>query len=205
MAADPPCRDALWQPGRDSATTKLLLIARPGDAVRDAIDRTLAEYRISGSLGLDAFPSTNWHQSLSDRYIDTPELRRTLARAGAMVQTPAFTLEMDRIHCARNLHGSFQWDVRQRRKSEELVALVAAINTAIAACGLPRGGGHSPHVTVHYRAPGSLLRDEHIVPIRWTIDTVELVTGGGHPYRYETLDRWLLQPELPQPRQATMF
>ena len=196
--------DAFWHPWRNGAS-RLLFIARPSDAVRGSIEQALTAHRGAGLLGEDAFSPENWHQSMSERYVDTPELREILRRAGAMLRAPAFTLQLDAIRCSRNDRGRIHWEVRSRRRSPELAALIAEINAALVSCGLPPGGGHSPHVTVHYAAKAMLPREEVIAPVSWTIDAIELVVGGGTPYRYTRLGYWELAAELPRPLQADLF
>jgi len=197
--------DALWRSWQSGTGCRLLFIARPSDAVRGAIEQSLASHRDAGLLGRNAFPAENWHQSLSERYIDTPELREILLRAGAMLRTPTFTLQLDAIRCSGNDRGSIQWEVRSRGRSRELTALIAEINAVLVSCGLPPGGCHSPHITVHYAAKAMLPREQAITPVNWIIDAVELVMGGGSPYRYTTLGRWKLAPELPRPLQVDLF
>lgn len=205
MAIEPAVGDVLWNSVRDKGRGRLLFIARPDAAVAQAIDALVVEHGLS-VLGRGAmFSRGNWHQSVSDRYIDTPPVRETLLKAGAQVQAPAFTLALDRLYSARNHRGTFNWDVRCRRGSDELKTLITAINDALAIQGYPKGGGHSPHITLSYGAGTSIAGDGAITPIHWIIDTIELVVGGGTPYHYTTLASWSLAPAAQRPVQTSLF
>lgn len=194
--------DALWHEGRGE--TRLLVIARVSPTANAGIDDRLARMGLLASIGAQ-FPRENRHQSVSDRYIDSPEVRELLPTACAMVRVPAFTLVLDQIRSSPMGDDLHRWEVRQRRSSAELTALVDALNAEILATGLPPGQRHSPHVSISYRARAGLARAEAIETVELKIDTIELVVGGGKPYRYTTLGRWPLQPELPRPVQEAMF
>ncbi|MDR7336169.1 hypothetical protein [Roseateles asaccharophilus] len=64
--------------------------------------------------------------------------------------------------------------------------------------------GHSPHVTISYRAPEPLQVTLAIRSITWLIDEVLLVVGHGMPYHYEVIDRWKLAVP-PVSRQLSLF
>lgn len=196
---------ALWDPARDKGRDRLLFIARPHREVSDAIE-ALPDVRdlIDRHRG-DLFARENWHQSVSDRYIDIPTVREALLQAGGQMTAPAFTMTLDRLHSALNHRGRFQWDVRSRLRNDELKALVAVVNAAIAASGLPTGGGHSPHITLSYGTGTALTGTTAMTPIDWLVDAIELVVGGGSPYRYTTLARWPLAPTIPRLVQSALF
>lgn len=197
--------DVLWDPVRDRSRSRLLFIARPGAEVRGAIEALVSRRDMSSRASGVLFPVENWHQSVSDRYVDTPAVRETLLKAGALVRAPAFTVSLDRLHSARNQRGQFNWDIRSQRGCDELKTLIGAINAAIAAQGFPGGGGHSPHITLSYGADASLACAGPITPIPWMIDTIELVAGGGQPYRYTMLQRWSLAPAASHPIQISLL
>jgi len=44
-----------------------------------------------------------------------------------------------------------------------------------------------------------------IEPIDLSIDEVELVVGGGSPYGYQTLGKWVLSPESDRMTQGGLF
>lgn len=206
MAAESLRLDALWDPVRNRNEPRLLFLARPGAAVNDGLDGLLASHPVASRLGRAAVPRANRHQSLSDRYVDTPEIRELMARAGAGVRAQALTLAFERLCSGPRKPGSHLWLVRPvQRSSKALETVVRAINAALVAQGLPPGGGHLPHVTLSYSAALALPADEPIAPIEWSIDTIELVVGGGDPYRYETLGSWRLAPEPPRLVQSSLF
>ena len=200
MARDRGPRNPLWHPYFDNGRPRLIFIARPGADVSLPI-RSMIE----GIADTRGFPSTHWHQSVSARYIDTPSLRAALQAAGDRVAAESFAIELDRLESARNPKGTFNWTIRSQRKSDGLRTLVDAINMAVMARGLPMGGGHTPHITLHYHANSTLSGAGPIAPIHWRIAAFELVIGGGSPYRYEPLGRWNLLPESPDPIQASLF
>lgn len=206
MPAESARLDALWDPQRNRNEPRLLFVALPGASVNDGIDGLLASHPVGNRLGRAAVPRANRHQSLSDRYVDTPEMRERMSRAGESVRAQALTLAFERLCSGPRNPGSHLWLVRPAQKSsKQLDAVVRAINAALVAQGLPPGGGHSPHVTLSYSAALALPGDEPIAPVEWSIDTIELVVGGGNPYRYETLGSWRLAPEPPRLVQSSLF
>ena len=197
----------LWDPHIDRGTPRLIFIVRADSDFQLAIKKMSESINLAERIGSPVLSPDLLHQSVAVRYLDTVEMRERLLRAGDVVQAAAFRIELDRLHSAPNPWGSYNWEVRSRRKSPELVALIAAINDAVAAQGLPRGGGHSAHVTLCYSAANTLSDAEPIAPIGWTIDSFELVVGeqGPYGYQYTTLRRWLLGPEAPRAVQMSMF
>lgn len=197
----------LWDPGSHRGQSRLLFIARPGPGIRAALDAALAAHRLSPRLGRSEFDPGNWHQSVSDRYIDTPELRRELLQVGDSISAPATTLRLDRIQSPRNQRGSFNWELRGHPSERDLlVPLVTEIKRAAVAHNLPASAERNrPHITLSYGAGSALPSDLPIEAIEWTIDAIELVVGNGKPYRYTTLGRWPLRPEAPRIIQRALF
>lgn len=196
-----PIQDAWWP----KHGNRLLFILRPTAQVRTALSEAIAAAGVTAVLGRDAFPAGLWHQSVSDRYADRPEIRERLLAAGDTLQARGFTLELDQLKTARNKRGSFNVDARERRGSQELDMLIASVNDAATMQGLPAGGGHTPHVTLSYGFRGELPPSQPMIRVEWTVDALELVVGGGKPYNYEILGRWALAPAAPRVSQASLF
>ena len=184
---------------------RLLFILRLAPSAAAALDDIIGSAGIKAMLGRDLFPAGLWHQSVSDRYVDRPEVRERLLAAAATVQVPGFTIGLDQLRAYGNDRGSCNVEARQRTGCPDLARLVGAINVAVAEQGLPRGGGHSPHVTLSYSFGGEPPKPRTMPAIEWTIDAFELVVGGGHPYTYSTLGRWLLGPPVPRASQPGLF
>lgn len=199
--ADPA--DVWWQPGSD--LPRVFFLARLHAACTTVLASRLDMHGILALLGKDVFSFDLLHQSLSDRYADTPEIRRRLLLAGASVRAQAFTLTLDRLQCASNDRGSRNVDVRMHGGCGALEALVQAINGAIAQHGLPMGGGHTPHITISYGFRGVMPRTRTLPSVDVTIDAFELVVGGGTPYSYTTLGKWPLAPQTPPTLQPQLF
>jgi hypothetical protein len=195
-AASDVVTDAWWPPG--SGLPRLLFLARLRAACTAALSSQLETHGVVTLLGADLFPFDLSHQSLSDRYRDTAEIRRRLLRAGDSVRGRAFSLTLDRLRCVPNDRGSRNVDVWMEGGCKALALLVADLNEAVASQGLPVGGGHAPHITVSYTFRGEMPPLQKIPAIEVAIDAFELVVGGGKPYRYATLRRWLLDP-APRP------
>ncbi|MGY0632577.1 2'-5' RNA ligase family protein [Luteimonas sp. A478] len=191
-----------WWPGRGP---RLLFLLRMAPPAATALDSAIESAGIKVALGAELFPAALWHQSVSDRYADRPELRQRLLAAGGQVRVPGFTIELDQLRSGRNQRGSFNVEARQRGACTGLATLVDAINDAAAAQGLPKGGGHSPHVTLSYTFQGELPRTRSMPSIEWPVDAFELVLGGGRPYGYTTLGRWMLGPPAARVSQASLF
>jgi len=194
--------DDAWWPGRGP---RLLFILRLTPFTTAALDDVIGSAGIKALLGPDLFPAVLWHQSVSDRYADRPEIRERLLAAGAAVQVPGFTIGLDQLRAYRNDKGSYNVEARQRAGSPDLVTLVDAVNVAVAAQGLPRGGGHSPHATLSYGFQGEPPKPLKMPAVEWSVDAFELVVGGGRPYGYTTLGRWALGPPAARASQASLF
>ncbi len=175
---------------------RLLFMAKVAPAVRHHIEGALAQLRLDWRLGNDLFPPDNWHQTLSDRYEDTPEMSARLQRAGARISAHAFTLWLNKIG------GREYWSVFAQAKPREFMNLLAAVQDGVMREGLNGGGLHTPHVSVSYNAPEP-LPPLTITPIRWHIDEVLLVRGcgDGPNYHYEVIARWDLLPALADQQQ----
>ena len=52
---------------------------------------------------------------------------------------------------------------------------------------------------------GTMPSTQSIPPLDWRVDAFELVWGGGHPYRYDTLGRWQLGPPVMTASQPSLF
>jgi 2'-5' RNA ligase len=185
-----------------------LFIARPDAAMREVFDVSTREQGIQRATGPAIFPLVNWHQTLSDRFVDSPQTRALLLQAGQAVQGQGFTLSLDRLRVSPNAQASAHVELCCSRAVGALKGLLRALEIAIAHQGLSTTGkGHRPHVTLCYRDDGE-ARGQRSTPIRaidWTIEGFELALGGGNPYRYRTLSRWSLAPAAPQATQALLF
>lgn len=184
---------------------RLLFMARPSPGVRAAMWTALARNGLDTRLGPALFPVRNWHQTLSGRHADTPDLRAAMLRAGASIAASACTLTLNRMRDQQH-DAAIHWAFRARGTPDGFAALLAAVDTALSGQGLPAGAGHTPHVTISYGAPDRLAPTS-MGAVHWTIAEVELVVGGGQPYGYEVLARWPLRPPAPDPakQQLTLF
>lgn len=199
---DQPAVPDAWWPRRGN---RLLFMLRPAPPMTAALTGAIESAGVMAVLGQELFPPALWHQSVSDRYADRPEIRQRLLAAAAEVRARGFTIELDQLRTGSNQRGSCNVEVRQRAGCGELAALIGAINAAVAGQGLPQGGGHSPHVTLSYTFRGELPRTQPILPVEWAVDAFELVVGGGRPYGYTTLGRWRLDEPAPRASQASLF
>ena len=196
--------DALWS--RDKGDSRLLFVARPTPEVRSALEDLLARHGILATLGRQLFSPENWHQSLSARYVDAPQVRELLARAGDGLRARAFHIAFERLVTGQKEPGVFHWDIRPKKPSQDLDRVVEALKDQISRQGLPRvEHGHGAHFTLSYGAKASLPNPVTVGSVPWAVDAVELVVGGGSPYRYTTLQRWALEPAPPPPLQSNLF
>ncbi len=86
---------------------RLLFILRPPAPVRDAVIQSLEHAGMLDLLG-DHWPVECWHQLVSARYEDTPEIRQRLLQAGARVQADTFRIELDRVRVTADGHAQSQ-------------------------------------------------------------------------------------------------
>lgn len=180
--------------------------AMPSADVQAVIQSRLQSAGVLDALGERLFAPDNWHQTFSGRhYRAGAETIDRLLQAGERVQASAFTLTFNRIdwrHDAtknRNL-----CTLRAKGTGNELKPILGDVQTALGSVGLADGEGHTPHITLSYKAAG-LHPTVAILPLDWTIDELLLVEGGGDPYYYQVLGRWPLPPLTTPQGQADLF
>jgi 2'-5' RNA ligase len=198
--------DRLWTPALGG--DRLLFIARPDAAMRETFDVSTREQGIQAGTGLSMFPLVNWHQTLSDHFIDSADTRALLMRAGQRVQMRGFTLALDRLRMSPNERDSTNVELCCSQEVEGLKQLLVALKAAIAGQDLlTTDTGHRPHVTLSYRDDAEVKRQQTrpIRAIEWAIEAFELVVGRGDPYRYQTLGRWELATAAPRVSQTSLF
>jgi 2'-5' RNA ligase len=188
------------------ARSRFLVMAKPPLVVRKSLENWLETMGLKARLQGAMFDPANWHQSLSDRFFQRSCIE-PLKRACARVRAPACTLAMNRVRGSAGPEV-FHWAFHARGKPPCFTGLLTEVNRALIAEGLPASGGHAPHITISYQAPGA-LRTHPIRSILWTIDEILLVEGhslGDHDerYRYEVIDHWPLLPLAPA-RQLDLF
>lgn len=181
-------------------TPRLLLISQPPAEVESLMEAAVEGYGLDFLLGDAMFPAPNWHQTWSDRYPDTPAMRGALRRVGARIAAQAFTMVLNRI--GGREHWAFLAQGRPPVFDEVLHSVLAGLLHE--GCG--EGPGHTPHLTISYRAPEP-LEPIYIDPIPWQVRDVLLVVGGGSPggYHYEIIDRWALQAVPADDLQGCLF
>ena len=183
------------------ASSRMLLMAQPSPEVRARLHETLAGLGLEPVLGLAMFAPENWHQTFCRPYASSADVCAALLRAGVAVhdmRLPAFSLVIDRIQSQGR--DPIHWSFRTKARPAGFDALLNAVHHALQLEGLSNDPGHSPHLTISYRAPKELPRQE-FAPIPWRIDELLLVQGNGSPYRYDVLARWPL-PEVPEAQRS---
>ena len=177
---------------------RLLLISQPPVEVEQLMFAAVQRHGLDVRLGDAMFPASNWHQTWSDRYLDTPSMRNALRRVGAQIAAQAFTLMLNRIG------GREHWAFLAQGRSPGFDDVLDSVLAALLHEGCGEGPGHTPHVTLSYHAPAS-LDPIYIDPIAWQVREVQLVVGCGHDdYHYEIIDRWALQ-SVPADLQGCLF
>lgn len=171
-----------WNPILNRGESRLLFLARFKGEAQRRFDASKSGAELSRLLGIQAFPKHLRHQSLSDRYRDTPAIRHAMIETGNRLQVEFVRVRMDHVYCDGKTVES-HWELRGPNSEKSFLSpLVRAINQNLIVCGIPAGGGHSPHITVCYGGLMPLRKRLPIEPIDSSIDEVELVVGGGSPY-----------------------
>jgi 2'-5' RNA ligase len=190
------------------AEPRLFFAAMPPPVLVDYIGALLDRFGLPQRLGRALFAPANLHQSFSERiFLPTDEDCAALMQVGAAVSAASCTLHFNRIVGPASTSGPIHWAMRARGVPPAFTALLQAIQSRLVQAGL----GHiatniTPHMTLSYHAPQPLDKIVLEPPIRWTIDELCLVIGGGHPYRYDIIGRWPLLPEIDPPAtQAGLF
>ncbi|AND67682.1 hypothetical protein ATSB10_02280 [Dyella thiooxydans] len=147
------------------------------------------------------FALANLHQSFSERiFSPTASDRAALLRVGAAVSASSCTLDFNRIEGSAGLPGHIHWRMSAYGVPRAFTALLKEVQQRLAEAGFGHiATGVTPHMTLSYSAPSPLNKIVLDPPLRWTIDELCLVMGGGHPYRYEIIGRWPLLPEIDPP------
>lgn len=171
----------------------LLFMAKPPAAVRAAMQEALAAHALDRRLGAGLFPCEHWHQSLSNLFDDTPDLRARLLNVGEQVSGTAFSMTFNRVAGNAGQAGRIHWSFLARGVPDGFATLLAAIRTGLAAQGLSVGNSHTPHVTISYRAPEPLA-PTRIALIPWPVEQFQLVERGGDPFGYREIASWSLRP-----------
>ena len=179
------------------APPRLIFMVQPKSEVRSAMRTVVTENALAALLGDRMFPAQNWHQSLSNRRWEEPGLREKMLRAGVRVLAHTFTMTLDGFSSGklRDHTRPIHWAFEAKHPPKGFADLLAAVKSALSAEGLVEKTSHTAHVTVSYRAPHQLAAVA-MNPIHWTIDTLQLVLGGGSPYHYEVLGQWPLMPPV---------
>lgn len=180
-----------------ASESKLMFMIMPPTEIRAALSAALDRTGVVSELGDALFAATNWHQSVSDRYADIKANRERLRDAGAAVRAAPFLMSFERLGSRGKVAGvDIHWEFQSRRKKiDGLIQLIDTLSARLTDQDMDVGGGHTPHITVSYRAPRALDATELRTPVLWRVDEFVLVRGGGWPYSYEVLDRWSLTGE----------
>ncbi len=177
---------------------RLLLISLPPPEVERLMSAAVERHGLDIRLGPAMFPASNWHQTWSDRYLDTPSMRSTLRRVGAGIAAQAFTMVLNRIG------GRESWSFQVQGRPPGFDDVLDSVLTALLREGCGEGSSHSPHLTLSDDAPEP-LESIYIDPIPWQVREVLLVAGGSHEdHDYEIVDRWALQA-VPADLQGCLF
>lgn len=181
-------------------TSRMMVMSKPSDPVLSRMSNAINQRGLREFLGARMFPEHNWHQTLCGPYPACLATERTLARAcDAALAAPmrAFRLRLNRIRSDRwPDEERIHWSFLSQGRPGDFDALLQFLRTEVQP-DLPPDTGHTPHVTISYRAPAPLdtLR---IQPIDWLIQQISLVVrqGTGNGWRYEVLQSWEL-PIMP--------
>ena len=171
---------------------EILLIARPTASLREALEAELHAHGLADAL--ERWPSSNWHQSLSQKHPMTARL--AVASAMASLTAVSFEMVINRV-----VSQNDQWHLRMHGNPPAFAALLSSLRSVLSREGIDDPGAHRPHITLSYHAPRPLHGSVAIRPISGQVTEIELVQAGGEPYRYTTLERWALAP----PSQADLF
>ncbi|HEU6455158.1 MAG TPA: hypothetical protein VN201_06805 [Roseateles sp.] len=83
------------------------------------------------------------------------------------------------------------------------MALLGSIRAALSSRDLD-APGHTPHMTIDYRAAEPLAAAITIPIIERPVEDILLVVGGGKDYHVEVIDSWPLRPP-PEDPQLRLF
>ncbi|MFE1572357.1 2'-5' RNA ligase family protein [Comamonas odontotermitis] len=181
-------------------TSRMMVMCQPSDPVLSRMSNAIDQRGLREFLGARMFPECNWHQTLCGPYPACLATERALERAcdaALAARMRAFRLRLNRIRGEHRPAGErTHWSFLCQGRPSEFDDLLRCLQTKVQP-DLPPDTGHTPHVTISYRAPAPLdtLR---IQPIDWLIQQILLVVrqGTGNGWRYEVLQSWEL-PVMP--------
>ena len=183
------------------AKPRLFFATMPPPALVEYIGALRERLGLDKRLGSALFALANLHQSLSERiFSPTDEDCASLLRVGAAVSASSCTLDFNRIEGPAGLPGHIHWRMSAYGVPKAFTALLKEVQKRLAEAGFGHiATGVTPHMTLSYCAREPLDKIVLDPSIRWTIDELCLVIGGGHPYRYDIIGRWPLLPEIDPP------
>ena len=183
------------------AEWRLFFVAMPSPVLVEYIGALLERYGLDKRLGTAMCALANLHQSFSERiFLPTASDRAALLRVGAAVSASSCTLDFNRIEGPAGLPGHIHWRMSAYGVPKAFTALLKEVQKRLAEAGFGHiATGVTPHMTLSYCAREPLDKIVLDQSIRWTIDELCLVIGGGHPYRYDIIGRWPLLPEIDPP------
>ena len=191
------------------SSSRLMFMLQPDAGVRAALEQLLVDTGLDVQLGESLFAPANWHQSLSERIYDpTPAQVDGLLAVGAAVQATGSSLCLDRIDSALDDKGRIQVTLRgPGHNKASLLPVLTALRGQLHSAGFAAiATGVTAHLTLSYHAPRLLPRRRLPEPLWWSFNELRLVLGNGHPYRYDVLGRWPLQPDPAPPQiQSRLF
>ncbi len=168
---------------------RLFFALWPAAALQEAIDGRA--HKLIGKRA-KRVPAHNLHITLAFLGSVSDGQRACYEQVAAGVQTPAFTLSLQRIgHWPA---PRILW-LGPSQQPEALLTLVQNLNTTLLTCGYtPEIRPYQAHMTLARKVDRSLPVRE-IEPIAWEVDSFALVESVTAPEgaRYQVLKRWSLQ------------
>jgi hypothetical protein len=120
--------------------SRLLMMVQPQPEVRARLWTAVSGNGLDLRLGARMFAVCYWHQTLSDRYSDSPSMRARMLLAGAGISSRACTLTLNRIRDRPHGDG-YHWALLARGDPPCFSALLTACSCALAEQGLGRQTG----------------------------------------------------------------
>lgn len=176
---------------------RMMILFQPKGLVLDRLRAQVEMLGLDARLGEAMFPTHNWHQTLCGPFDASEKVLTALKAAGdaaRAAELAGFTLRFNRIRGDKG--ERIHWSFKAQGRPKPFDALLQTLRQALEPYGLA-DSGHSPHITISYRAPEQ-LESQAIAPVSCPIDELQLAerTSVGRNWRYQILYRWALSPSL---------
>ncbi|MDD2842249.1 MAG: RNA 2',3'-cyclic phosphodiesterase [Tolumonas sp.] len=168
-----------------------LFFALPAQQLSNALQHSQQQLLPEGYL--KPVPAENFHLTLHFLGLQDDSILPSLYQAAAQIQSPAFTLQLDRYGLFRHAHCLW---LGPQHPAPELCMLVEQLSSALAQLNLPISADYRPHITLSRNA--KTLPNQPAPTLQLPVSEFILYesVSGNHGLQYRPLQHWSLLNQL---------